>query len=198
MYQISQHNPGKKKTNIVLVGVSGVGKTTLGEIAAEQLNMAFVDVDMGLLEAEETDVDAMLNQYGADRFDQKLLYYFITQVRSKDHTIIAASSRIFKINVFWSIAKQDGILVHLQGKPLDVYRRISMWWNGRLLTPEDKADERWRLKFDDYYKSMLQKCKKADHTVRVVGDKQIDADNLTKTIKLLLSVDDTNDEEVSG
>ncbi len=44
MHQTLQQNSRKIKKNIVLVGVAGVGKTTLGEIAAEKLNMAFVDI----------------------------------------------------------------------------------------------------------------------------------------------------------
>jgi len=42
MHQTLQHNPGKIKKNIVLVGVAGVGKTTVGEIAAKKLNTGWV------------------------------------------------------------------------------------------------------------------------------------------------------------
>lgn len=56
----SEHHPGRIKRNIVLVGVAGVGKTTLGRLAAEKLGLPFLDVDMGFKEAERADIDTLL------------------------------------------------------------------------------------------------------------------------------------------
>jgi len=42
MTQNLEHHPEKTKGNIVLVGVAGVGKSTLGKFAAEKLGMSFV------------------------------------------------------------------------------------------------------------------------------------------------------------
>lgn len=41
MAQKLDRQPCKIKRNIVLVGVAGVGKTTVGKLAAEQLDMPF-------------------------------------------------------------------------------------------------------------------------------------------------------------
>ena len=120
MRQTLKGNPGKIKKNIVLVGVAGVGKTTLGEIAAEKLNMSFVDMDLDLQAAEEADIDTLVKRYGENGFDLKLLSFFKKQILNKDHTIFAASSRILNFKVFWDIVEQNGISIHLQGKPLDI------------------------------------------------------------------------------
>ncbi len=129
-----QHNTGKTKKNIVLVGVAGVGKTTMGQIAAEQLNMAFVDMELGLEVVEEADIDTMVSRYGKYGFEQKLLSFFREQIRSKDHTIFAASPRVLQNKAFWTLVKQNGISIHLQGNPSEIYMRQEIWLGKRQLT----------------------------------------------------------------
>jgi shikimate kinase len=197
MHQTLRKNYGKKK-NIVLVGVAGVGKTTLGEIASEKLNMAFVDMDLSFEAAENADIDTLVDRYGEDGFNQQLLLRFEKQVRTQGNTIFAASARVSQYKLFWALVKRYGISVHVQGKPLEVYMRQDMWVNGRKITPEEKSDKWLKSEFNGYYTWLIKYCKKADHTVRVVGDKQIDAETLCKTIKRLISVDDTKEEDVSN
>lgn len=56
--------------------VTGEGKTALGKLAAEKLGMRFVDVDMGFEDEEGADIDILLDQYGEEKFDNRLLTYF--------------------------------------------------------------------------------------------------------------------------
>jgi shikimate kinase len=56
--------------------VAGVGKTTLGKLAAEKLGMSFVDGDMGFEDVEGSDIDTLLERYGEEEFDNRLLTYF--------------------------------------------------------------------------------------------------------------------------
>ncbi|MBA7552867.1 Shikimate kinase [subsurface metagenome] len=62
MKQAVERHSGKK--NIVLVGVAGVGKTTLGEIAAKKIGLSFIDVDILFELIENSDIDTLLDQYG--------------------------------------------------------------------------------------------------------------------------------------
>jgi len=52
-----------------------------------------------------------------------------------------------------------------------------MWLGKRKITQEEKSNKQWKSEFNDYYAWKIRHCKKADHTVRVVGSKQIDAEN---------------------
>jgi len=73
-----------------------------------------------------------------------------------------------------------------------------MWLGKRKITQEEKSNKQWKSEFNDYYAWKIRHCKKADHTVRVVGSKQIDAENLCKTIEQLVSADDTKRKDVSN
>ena len=197
MRKTMQRNPENLKTNIVFVGVAGVGKTTLGGFAAEKLNMSFVDMDLSLEAAEKTDIDSLVKRYGDIGLDFQLLSYFKKQILNKDHTLFAASARVLKHKGFWDIAKQNAITIHLQGKPLEVYMRQDMWLGERKITPEEKSDKRIKDDFYDYYKWLIKYCKKADHTVRIVGKTQTDTETLCKAIEKIMSTDDAKKKNVS-
>lgn len=175
--------------NIVLVGVAGVGKTTLGKLAAEELGLSFLDVDMGFEDVEGSDIDSLLDRYGDKEFDNKLLTYFVKQINRGDHTVFASPARITHYKGFWKLVRLNGVSIHLRGKPMEVYMRQDVWVKGRKLTKEDKLKKQWKQDFYDYYEWRLRHCQKAEYTVRIVGNKQIDADNLCKKITEIIPID---------
>lgn len=191
-----EHHPKKTKKNIVLVGVAGVGKTTLGKLAAEKLGMSFVDVDMGFEDVEDSDIDTLLERYGEEEFDNRLLTYFAKQISKGDHTIFAAPARITHYREFWKVAKLNGVSIHLRGKPMEVYVRQDVWVKGRKLTKEEKLKKQWKRDFYDYYEWRQRHSQKADYTVRIVGNKQIDMENLCKKITEIIPIDNSEENSV--
>jgi shikimate kinase len=179
---------GNTKWKIVLVGVAGVGKTTIGKLAAEKFGFLFVDVDMGLEEKEGSNIETLLERYGETEFDNRLLSYFAEQIIGDNATIFAAPARILNRKKFWDLVKLNGISIHLQGELMDVFMRQDIWVNGRKLTKEEKLEkQKWKREFNDYYKWRLKHCQKADYTVSIVGNKQIDTENLCERISEILS-----------
>ena len=189
MTQTAEHYPGKTKRNIVLVGVAGVGKTTLGELAAEKLGMSFVDVDMEFEEGEGADIGTLLGRYEDKEFDNRLTNCFAKHISSDDHTIFAAPSRITHYREFWDAARLNGVSIHLRGKPMEVYMRQDMWVKGQKLTKEEKLRKQWKRDFHEYYEWRLRHCRKADYTVRILGNKQADAETLCKKIAEIISLE---------
>ena len=183
MAQIIQQHFGKRKRKIVLVGVAGVGKTTLGKLAAEKLSFLFLDVDVGFEEKEGSNIETLLERYGDTEFDNRLLTYFVEQIIGENATIFAAPARILNRKKFWDVVRLNGVSIHLQGELMDIFMRQDIWVNGRKLTKEEKLKkQKWKREFNDYYKWRLKHCQKADYTVRIVGNKQIDTENLCEKI----------------
>lgn len=196
MTQISEHHPRKTKGNVVLVGVAGVGKTTLGKLVAEKLEMLFVDVDMGFEDVEGSDIDTLLDRYGEEEFDNRLLTYLSEIISRGNHTIFAAPARVTHYKRFWEVVKENGASIHLRGKPMDVYMRQDMWVKGRKITKKEKLKKQWKREFYDYYEWRLRHCQKADYTVRIVGNKQTDTKNLCKKIAEIISTDNSEKDGV--
>jgi len=183
MAQIIQQHFGKRRQKIVLVGVAGVGKTTLGKLAAEKLSFLFLDVDVGFEEKEGSNIETLLERYGDTEFDNRLLTYFVEQIIGENATIFAAPARILNRKKFWDVVRLNGVSIHLKGELMDIFMRQDIWVNGRKLTKEEKLKkQKWKREFNDYYKWRLKHCQKADYTVRIVGNKQIDTENLCEKI----------------
>jgi shikimate kinase len=163
--------------------VAGVGKTTLGKLAAEKLGFLFADVDMGFEEKEGSNIEKLLERYGDTEFNNRLINYFAEQIRGDDHIIFAAPARILNYRKFWNLVKSNGISIHLHGELTDIFMRQDIWVKGRKLAKEEKLEmPKWKREFNDYYKWRLKHCQKADHTVRIAGNKQIDTENLCEKI----------------
>ncbi len=183
------YNHGKTKRNIVLVGVAGVGKTTLGKLASEKLDMLFVDVEMQFEDLEGSDIDTLLERYGEEGFSKRLLIYFAKHINKDKHTIFTAPGRIMEYKKFWEVAKLNGISIHLRGKPMEVYMRQDVWVNEKKLTKKEKLEKEWKGDFYNYYEWRLRHCQKADYTVRIIGNKQTDTESLCKKIAELIPVE---------
>ena len=118
-----------------------MGKTTLGKRAAKKLGMSFVDVDMGFEDVEGSDIDTLLNQYGDEGFNKRILTYFATLINRADYTIFAAPARVTHYKRFWEVVKLKGISIHLRGKPMEVYCGFKGSFPRRLFLVEGIKDE---------------------------------------------------------
>lgn len=59
---------GKEKSNIVLIGMPGSGKSTVGVLLAKRLGYSFVDVDLVIQEKEGKLLKEIIEEQGEDGF----------------------------------------------------------------------------------------------------------------------------------
>ena len=74
--------------NIVIVGFSGAGKSTVGRRLAKKLNLAFVDLDLYIEEKYHTAIPLLFQKYGESVF-RTLEYSALQEVLSTENTVIA-------------------------------------------------------------------------------------------------------------
>ena len=60
----------RKKNIISLIGMTGVGKTTVGKILAEKLNLIFLDLDLIITEKTGKTPSEIFSLYGEETFRQ--------------------------------------------------------------------------------------------------------------------------------
>jgi shikimate kinase len=72
--------------NIVLIGFMGVGKTTIGQLAAKKLYWEFIDIDQEIEKRHHMSIPAMFEQKGEDYFrkvERELIVDVCTKERQK-------------------------------------------------------------------------------------------------------------------
>ena len=57
-----------EKKNIVLIGMTGVGKTTIGRILSKILRKGFIDIDFEIEKASGHKITDIFEKYGEDEF----------------------------------------------------------------------------------------------------------------------------------
>ena len=74
--------------NIVIVGFSGAGKSTVGRRLANKLNMTFVDLDLYIEEKYHTAIPLLFERYGESAF-RTLEYAALLETLSTENAVIA-------------------------------------------------------------------------------------------------------------
>ena len=70
----------KSKKNIVLVGMMGSGKSSIGKILSRELNLEFVDIDQKIEEEEISKIHEIFKKYGENYFrkiEEKITLKFL-------------------------------------------------------------------------------------------------------------------------
>jgi len=159
--------------NIVLVGFMGTGKTTIGKLIAQALNMEFVDTD-GLIEKREgVSINDIFSKKGEPYF-RKVEREVIAQVSKNGGSVIDAGGGavIDEDNV--KDLKKNGVIFCLNAAPEEILRRAGKYTHRPLLNVADPLAEIKKLlkKREEYYK-------RADYQIDTAGKS---ADQVSKEI----------------
>lgn len=106
----------KLNQNIVLIGMPGCGKTTIGQMLADRINMKFCDIDRFIEENEQKSVsDIFLNGEGHFR---KIEAEAIKKISKISNTVISTGGGVVKSEVNINNLRQNGIIVYIN-RPID-------------------------------------------------------------------------------
>ncbi len=84
----------QKKNNIVLIGMAGAGKSSVGVALAKELNLHFVDVDTLIEKNQKAPLQKILNEHGITGF-RKLEEKVILTMHQQNHVIATGGSAIY-------------------------------------------------------------------------------------------------------
>lgn len=110
------------KSNIVLIGFMGVGKSTIGKQLAETLTMDFLDTDILIEERMEMTIPEIFNKYGETHF-RNLESELIHTLKVKN-TILSAGGGMPCFGENLSKLKQIGMTVYLKISPDKLAERL--------------------------------------------------------------------------
>ena len=77
----------KSKKNIVLIGMMGSGKSSIGKILSKRLNLNFVDIDRKIEEDEVTSISDIFKKNGEDYFRKIEEKISLKYIKSENNVI---------------------------------------------------------------------------------------------------------------
>ena len=106
----------QKSFNIVLIGMPGSGKSSVGKILAESLDMDFCDVDEYIEKSEDKSIKEIFEQ-GEGHF-RAIESAAIAKLSQKKNTVIATGGGVILCSQNMVNLKQNGIIFFIN-RPID-------------------------------------------------------------------------------
>lgn len=100
--------------NIILIGMPGAGKSTVGVILAKSLGLKFIDTDILIQEQTGRRLQEIIDQDGPDAF-----------MKIEEDTILSLCSQKAVIATGGSVVCSDAAMAHLECLGVVVYLKIS-------------------------------------------------------------------------
>ncbi|MEO0369624.1 MAG: shikimate kinase [Pseudomonadota bacterium] len=99
------------RSNIVLIGMPGSGKTTIGKLLAEHTNKQFIDGDQLLEEASKLDLQDIVDLRGLDYF-RALEEDVLGNLDCQESVIATGGSAVYSAKAMHAL-KKHGVVVYL-------------------------------------------------------------------------------------
>jgi 3-phosphoshikimate 1-carboxyvinyltransferase len=121
--EIGVQTKKEEKTNIVLIGMRGSGKTTIGQMLADKLGKKFIDLDKELKQKSGRELAEIINTKGWDYFrEQEALV--ARENAQRENTVIATGGGVILRKDNIDALKTHGIFIFLNANPKILAERI--------------------------------------------------------------------------
>jgi len=120
----SRRGVEEKKPNIILVGLSGSGKTTIGRVVARELHWPFIDFDTEIEHRQHSAVHEIFARHGEA--------YFRGLEEELTRELVTCSGMIMSAGGGWvlnreavALLRKTGRIIYLRASPLLLARRLA-------------------------------------------------------------------------
>ena len=150
-------DPGRKfqSGNLILVGMMGSGKTTMGRALAKHLGKAFVDSDEEIIKRTGVTIPHIFDIEGETGFRQREASA-IRDFVSHDNMVLATGGGAVLDEQNRAVLRQNGIVIYLKANVHDLWHRTRHDRNRPLLqtdNPHARLTELFQLR-DPLYRQM--------------------------------------------
>lgn len=134
----SPSSPQRPKSNLVLLGFMGTGKTTVGALLAERLKMAFVDMDAVLERRAGKSITRIFAEEGEAHF-RAMERALVRELARGERQVIAAGGGVVLDPGNLAALRESSVLICLKASPEKILQRVGAQTHRPLLEQGEKA-----------------------------------------------------------
>src|SRR5262245_15560539 len=124
--------------NVILTGLRGTGKSSVGKVLARRLSFTFVDTDTRIEVLAGCRISEIVAQYGWEHF-RALERQVVTRVVATDRQVVAAGGGTLMDEENARLLKMRAVVILLLGELPILQRRIALGSNRPALTGQGSA-----------------------------------------------------------
>ncbi|MBQ3421107.1 MAG: shikimate kinase [Romboutsia sp.] len=158
---------------IILIGIMGVGKTTIGKELSKKLNFKMIDMDDEIEKDEKMTISNIFDKYGEDKF-REIESNLLRKLILEDNIIISTGGGIIKKEENINLLKNEDNVIFLDGNIETILRHL--YNNGVNSRP------------------LLKNSKNLKETIKNILDERYEKYKQSSTIQI--NVDNKNIDEV--
>ena len=140
--------------NIVVYGFMGVGKTTVGELLAQNLGYEFIDMDNEIEKRERATINEIFQIYGESKF-RKLESMLVKELSEKDKVVISCGGGVIINKDNAETLSRNSWMIHLTASIGEIIERTKFDKNRPLLKVNNRLNtvsELYELRKPIYHK----------------------------------------------
>ena len=126
-----------RKTNIVLIGMPGVGKSTIGVILAKELGYQFIDADLLIQQQEKRLLRDIIEQKGVDGFIQ--IENQVNASIETEYTVVATGGSVIYGKEAMEHLKKIAVVVYLRLSYEELEKRLGNLKNRGVILREGQS-----------------------------------------------------------
>ncbi len=166
---------GMEKSNIILVGFMGTGKTAAGKTVARRLKRAFIDMDAVIEERSGMPISEIFRRHGEAHFRQ-LERDLVQELSARENLVVAAGGGVVLNPDNLSDFGRTGVVICLRASPEIILRRVSPERHRPLLEGAEKGRRILELlqSRQRFYSAVANQIDTTYHTPDMTADQVIE------------------------
>ena len=172
-----------RKNNIVMLGMTGVGKTTIGKILSKVLKAKFIDIDYEIEKASNLKVYEFFNQYGENEFRKLEKKVLLKSLCNTNKSVIATGAGILTDNEIISLIQTNSVSIFLDIKISNLLERLKYNLKNRPKLKKGSLKENLEIMYNNRVSGYNQA------NIKISVDELSTADVVSKIVKKLNNYD---------
>jgi shikimate kinase len=174
-----------KKQHIFLIGFMGSGKSTVGELLAERLNLPFIDSDRVIEKSAGKTITEIFSQEGEQAF-RELEMNFLEELKSAEPAVVSVGGGLPLVEGAIEVMHELGLVIYLNTSLLTLIKRLKDEKHLRPLL-KDLSDSEFHPFVEDLLSKRVHAYKQAKLIMPNERNSPIElVDNLVKELNKLI------------